>query len=158
MGSNLGQPRERVRDAFERLAGLAQTRVELTSRLYRTRPMGPQDQPDFVNAAAGVLTLLEPRGLLEAMLEIERAVGRRRQQRWGPRILDLDLVFMPGAVIDEPGLMLPHPGVCERNFVLYPLDDIAPTLWIPGAGRVADLKARVGGDGISVLEQLEFPP
>jgi 2-amino-4-hydroxy-6-hydroxymethyldihydropteridine diphosphokinase len=79
-------------------------------------------------------------------------MGRDRQERWGPRIVDLDLLWMTGGTIDEPGLTLPHPGVSERNFVLYPLDDIAPTLLIPGHGRVADLKSRVESDGISVLE------
>jgi 2-amino-4-hydroxy-6-hydroxymethyldihydropteridine diphosphokinase len=152
LGSNLNQPQERVIDAFEQLAALQGTRVELRSRLYLTRPMGPQDQPNFVNAAAGLLTRLARRELLDALLGIERAMGRDRQERWGPRIIDLDLVWMTGETIDEPGLTLPHPGVSERNFVLYPLSDIAPTLHIPGHGKVIDLKTRVGGDGISVLE------
>ena len=152
VGSNLNQPRLKVGDAFERLAALPDTRLELRSRIYITRPMGPQDQPDFVNAAAGLLTRLGARALLDALLAIELAMGRRRQERWGPRIIDLDLVWMHGEVIDEAGLTLPHPGVSERNFVLYPLSDIAPTLMIPGHGRVLDLKSRVGGGGISVLE------
>ena len=129
------------------------TRLERRSRLYRTRPMGPQDQPDYVNAAAGLLTQLTARELLDALLGVERAMGRDRQARWGPRIIDLDLIWMTGAVIDEPGLQVPHPGVSERNFVLYPLDDIAPTLIIPGHGRVDALKARVNGAGIAVLEK-----
>jgi 2-amino-4-hydroxy-6-hydroxymethyldihydropteridine diphosphokinase len=153
IGSNLNQPQRQVGDAFERLAALPDTRLELRSQIYLTRPMGPQDQPDFVNAAAGLLTRLGARELLDALLEIERAMGRSRQERWGPRIIDLDLVWMHGAVIDEPGLTLPHPGVSERNFVLYPLSDIAPTLMIPGHGRVADLKSRVSGGGVSVLDQ-----
>lgn len=152
VGSNLNQPRERVVEAFERLATLPDTRVELRSRLYLTRPMGPQDQPNFINAAAGLTTRLSARELLDALLDIERAMGRDRKERWGPRILDLDLLWMIGATIQEPGLTLPHPGVSERNFVLYPLFDIAPTLMIPGHGRVVDLKSRVDSDGISVLE------
>jgi 2-amino-4-hydroxy-6-hydroxymethyldihydropteridine diphosphokinase len=152
VGSNLDQPRQRVTEAFERLAALRETRLELRSQIYLTRPMGPQDQPDFVNAVAGLMTRLSARELLDALLDIERAMGRDRQERWGPRIVDLDLLWMIGATIDEPGLTLPHPGVSERNFVLYPLDDIAPTLLIPGHGRVVDLKSRVGSDGISVLE------
>ncbi len=151
VGSNLNQPLRQVGAAFERLAALPDTHLEVRSRIYLTRPMGPQDQPDFVNAAAGLLTRLGARQLLDAMLAIERAMGRRRQERWGPRIIDLDLVWLHGEVIDEPGLMLPHPGVSERNFVLYPLADIAPTLMIPGHGRVVDLKSRVGGSGLSVL-------
>jgi 2-amino-4-hydroxy-6-hydroxymethyldihydropteridine diphosphokinase len=155
LGSNLNQPRRQVGDAFLRLAALPDTRLELRSQLYLTRPVGPQDQPDFVNAAAGLLTRLGARGLLDALMEIERAMGRSRQERWGPRIIDLDLLWMHGEVIDEPGLTLPHPGVSERNFVLYPLSDIAPSLLIPGHGRVVDLKSRVGGGGISVLEYRE---
>ena len=153
VGSNLNQPLRQVGDAFERLAALPDTHLEVHSRIYLTRPMGPQDQPDFVNAAAGLLTRLGARELLDAMLAIERAMGRRRQERWGPRIIDLDLLWLHGDVVDEPGLTLPHPGVSERNFVLYPLADIAPTLMIPGHGRVVDLKSRVGGGGISVLER-----
>jgi 2-amino-4-hydroxy-6-hydroxymethyldihydropteridine diphosphokinase len=152
LGSNLNQPDERVREAVERLAEIAETRVELCSSLYLTRPMGPQDQPDFVNAVAGVLTRLPARGLLDALLGIERSMGRRRQERWGPRVIDLDLVWMLGEEIAEPGLTLPHPGVSRRNFVLYPLAEIAPTLEIPGHGRAAQLQATVGGEGISMLE------
>ena len=156
LGSNLNQPRERVLEAFERLVGLRDTRLELRSSLYLTHPMGPQDQPDYVNAAAGLLTQLSAPELLGELLEIERAMGRNRQERWGPRIVDLDLLWMPGPPIDEPHLQLPHPGVSERNFVLYPLNDIAPTLTIPGHGRVATLKSRVNSDGISVLQNRGF--
>jgi 2-amino-4-hydroxy-6-hydroxymethyldihydropteridine diphosphokinase len=152
IGSNLGDPRAQVAAALERIRLLPTSRLESQSRLYRTRPMGPQDQPDFVNAAAGVLTLLEPRPLLDALLEIERRMGRVREERWGPRLIDLDLVWMAGSPLEEPGLTLPHPGVSMRNFVLYPLSDIAPTLDIPGHGRVSELKARSGAAGISVLE------
>jgi 2-amino-4-hydroxy-6-hydroxymethyldihydropteridine diphosphokinase len=151
LGSNLGDPEGRVMEAFDRLTGVADTRVELRSRLYRSRPLGPQGQPDFVNAVAGLLTRLAARELLAELLEIERDMGRIRQERWGPRIVDLDLLWMTGERVDEPGLTLPHPGVPVRNFVLYPLSDIAPTLRIPGLGRVVDLKSRVNGDGMSVL-------
>lgn len=152
LGSNLNDPEKRVREAVARLAAVPDLRVELCSRLYRTRPMGPQDQPDFVNAAAGVLTRLSARELLDTLLAIERLMGRDRQQRWGPRIIDLDLIWMLGETVDEPGLTLPHPGVSDRNFVLYPLGDIAPTLQIPGHGRVLELMGRVSGEGIAVLD------
>jgi 2-amino-4-hydroxy-6-hydroxymethyldihydropteridine diphosphokinase len=152
IGSNLNHPQARVLEAFERLAALGAVRSVLRSRLYHTRPMGPQDQPDFVNAAAGLLTQVGARGLLEDLLGIEQAMGRNRQERWGPRVIDLDLVWMLGETIDEPGLTVPHPGVSMRNFVLYPLADIAPTLVIPGHGKVSELLRSVGGDGISVLQ------
>ena len=151
IGSNLNHPQARVREAFERLATLPDTRSVLRSRLYKTRPMGPQDQPQFANAAAGLLTLLSARELLDGLLQIEKAMGRSRQERWGPRVIDLDLVWMLGATIDEPGLTVPHPGVSTRNFVLYPLADIAPTLAIPGHGNVLELLRSAGDDGISVL-------
>jgi 2-amino-4-hydroxy-6-hydroxymethyldihydropteridine diphosphokinase len=155
IGSNLNHPQARVREAFERLGALAATRLVLRSRLYETRPMGPQDQPHFVNAAAGLLTQLPARALLDLLLGIETAMGRNRGERWGPRVIDLDLVCMWSTTIDEPGLTLPHPGVSTRNFVLYPLADIAPTLAISGHGNVLELLHSAGDGGISLLEQHE---
>ena len=151
IGSNLREPEMRVHEAFDRIGRLAETRLELRSRLYLSKPLGPQNQPYFVNAAAGLLTLHSARQLLDSLLAIEREMGRDRGERWGPRIIDLDLIWIAGAPIDETGLCVPHPAVSERNFVLYPLADIAPTLRIPGCGRVADLMLRVGGLGLSVL-------
>jgi 2-amino-4-hydroxy-6-hydroxymethyldihydropteridine diphosphokinase len=160
IGSNLNDPRARVCEAYERLAALPATLPVRRSRLYGTQPMGPQDQPDFVNAAAGLLSQLTARELLEGLQRIEAAMGRTRQEHWGPRVIDLDLVWMVGEAIDEaesmlrgPGLTLPHPGVSTRNFVLYPLADIAPTLAIPGHGNVLELLRRAGDAGITVLEQ-----
>jgi 2-amino-4-hydroxy-6-hydroxymethyldihydropteridine diphosphokinase len=152
VGSNLNHPQTQVREAFERLAALRATRLIMQSRFYATRPMGPQDQPYFVNAAAGLLTELTARELLGLLLGIEIDMGRNRQERWGPRVIDLDLVWMLGDAIDQPGLTVPHPGVSTRNFVLYPLADIAPSLVIPGHGIVSDLMRGVGDDGISVLD------
>lgn len=152
IGSNLSDPPARVQEAFEHIAALPGTRLVRRSNLYRTRPMGPQDQPDFVNAAAGLLTQLSARQMLEGLLQIEAAMGRNRQERWGPRVIDLDLIWMLGETIDEPGLTVPHPGVSTRNFVLYPLADIAPTLVIPGHGKVLELLHAAGDDGISILE------
>jgi 2-amino-4-hydroxy-6-hydroxymethyldihydropteridine diphosphokinase len=152
IGSNLNHPQARVREAFERLAALSATSLVLRSRLYETQPMGPQDQPYYVNAAAGLLTQLTARALLERLLQIEQAMGRNRQERWGPRIIDLDLIWILGETVDEPGLTVPHPGVSSRNFVLYPLADIAPTLAVPGHGTVSELLQRAGDDGITVLE------
>jgi 2-amino-4-hydroxy-6-hydroxymethyldihydropteridine diphosphokinase len=152
VGSNLQSPRDRVLEAIERMSTLETTRVGLRSHLYLTSPMGPKDQPDFVNAAVGLLTQLEPRDLLNGLLGIERDMGRDRQERWGPRVIDLDLLWMVDSAVDEPGLTVPHPGVSTRNFVLYPLADIAPTIKIPRVGLVLDLKRDAGGDGISVLE------
>jgi 2-amino-4-hydroxy-6-hydroxymethyldihydropteridine diphosphokinase len=151
IGSNLQSPRERVLEAMDRMEVLSGTPL-LRSHLYLAQPMGPKDQPDYVNAVAGLLTQATPRELLNELLAIERGMGRNRQLRWGPRVIDLDLVWMVDAAVDEPGLTVPHPGVSIRNFVLYPLADIAPTIKIPEYGSVLDLKRSVGGDGISVLE------
>jgi 2-amino-4-hydroxy-6-hydroxymethyldihydropteridine diphosphokinase len=152
IGSNLDSPRERVLEAIERMMALNGARLMVRSRLYLTRPMGPQDQPNFVNAAVGLLTQLTPQELLSGLNGIERSMGRDRQERWGPRIIDLDLLWMIDSPVSEPGLTVPHPGVSTRNFVLYPLADIAPTIKIPKVGNVLDLKRDAGGDGISVLE------
>ncbi len=113
--------------------------------------MGPQDQPDYINAAAGFLTQLSAPQLLEQLLQIEWAMGRHRTVRWGPRIIDLDLVWMNDAATSGPELTVPHPGVSSRNFVLYPLADLAPTLDIPGYGDVQTMMRAVGAADISVL-------
>jgi 2-amino-4-hydroxy-6-hydroxymethyldihydropteridine diphosphokinase len=152
IGGNLESPRERVLEAMTHIAALESVRALMGSRLYLSRPMGPQDQPDFVNAAVGFLTTVSPRDLLNELLNIERGMGRNREARWGPRVIDLDLIWMVDAEVAEPGLTVPHPGVSIRNFVLYPLADIAPTIKIPGMGTVLELKRSVGGDGISILE------
>jgi 2-amino-4-hydroxy-6-hydroxymethyldihydropteridine diphosphokinase len=151
IGSNLHDPRERVLEALTRLAQVPQVHSVLASRLYRSRPMGPQDQPEFVNAAAGFVTQLTAREVLGALLDIEQRMGRHRGERWGPRIIDLDLIWMLDSRTEEPGLSLPHPGVSSRNFVLYPLADIAPTLEIPGSGQVLSLKSAAGDAGIWVM-------
>jgi len=149
IGSNLAEPLEQVRTAFERLARIRDTRLLARSRVYETRPLGPQDQPDFINAVAGLLTRLNAVELLSELKAIERDMGRASPPvRWGPRIIDLDLLLYDAQVIEEPGLIVPHPGIHERNFVLYPLADIAPTLLIPGHGSVGELARRRGADGL----------
>ena len=155
LGSNLDEPRQQIAMAFEQLAKLADCRLFARSRLYASKPLGPQDQPDFINAAAGMLTVLDVHALLAGLQDIERSMGKQSpQQRWGARRIDLDLLVFGNEVHDEPSLRVPHPGVSTRNFVLYPLLDIAPELSIPGQGRVAKLAARVGSDGIAPLDSL----
>jgi len=138
LGSNLDGPARQVDTAFDSLAELPETRLIGRSSLYRSAPFGGVEQPEFVNAAASLLTLLEPAELLEALKAIERSRGREASDlRWGPRVLDLDLLVYSGLVADEDGLTIPHPGIAERNFVLLPLRELAPDLVIPGLGRVA---------------------
>lgn len=143
IGSNLDGPAAHVAGAYEDLSRLPDTRVIARSPLYKSPPMGPQGQPDFINAVAALQTGLGAGMLMQALLSIETQHGRRRDgTRWGPRNLDLDLLLYGDTVSDAPELVLPHPGMHERAFVLYPLADIAPGLVIPGLGAVEELRAR----------------
>jgi len=152
VGSNLDDPRAQLLRAFDQLAAIPATRCILVSPLYASIPMGPVAQPDFVNAVAALLTQLTPRELLTHLRAIERQAGRPEQhEKWGPRVLDLDLLVFGRQVLREPDLTVPHPGVVERNFVLYPLADIAPDLDVPGLGRAAGLRDRVAPTGLQAL-------
>jgi 2-amino-4-hydroxy-6-hydroxymethyldihydropteridine diphosphokinase len=150
VGSNIQDPRAQVLNAVGKLQALApQLRVVLVSPLYGTKPFGPVAQPDFVNGVVGALTQLDASALLRSLQAIEVALGRPTQhEKWGPRVIDLDLLIYGREQLKEPGLTLPHPGIVERNFVLYPLADIAPDLDVPGLGRVAELRKRVAQAGI----------
>lgn len=144
IGSNLDDPGRQVRAAIEALKRLPRSTFAGASRLYRSAPWGKLDQPAFVNAAAAISTALSPRELLDALLAIERAHGRTREgERWGPRVIDLDLLVFGAEAIDEPGLHVPHPRLAERAFALLPLADLAPDLEIPGQGVVRALAERV---------------
>jgi 2-amino-4-hydroxy-6-hydroxymethyldihydropteridine diphosphokinase len=144
LGSNLDDPRAQVGRAFDALAALPGTRLVLRSSLYSSRPLGPVEQPDFVNAVAGLLTALEPGPLLAALKDLEARLGRARPVvRWGPRRIDLDLLVHGTARSATGELTLPHPGIAERAFVLAPLAEIAPDLDVPGLGRVRALLAGV---------------
>jgi len=152
IGSNLDDPEQQVRAAIDALARLPRSTFVGASRLYRTAPWGKADQPAFVNAAAAVSTALSPRELLAALLAIERAQGRVRDgERWGPRVIDLDILVYGDARIDEPGLHVPHPRLAERAFALLPLADLQPDLEIPGLGRVSALAERVDATGCAAL-------
>lgn len=153
LGSNLDNPRAHVERALEELAALASTRMIAASPLYRSRPLGPPDQPDYINAVAALETSFAPMQLLERLQRLERRHGRvPGGERWGPRPLDLDLLICSQQRIDTARLAVPHPQLSARAFVLYPLADIAPpTLRIPGYGRLAGLLARVSGDDLQKL-------
>lgn len=143
IGSNLDGPELQVQAALEALAELPGTRRVICSAFLRNVAMGPQPQPEFVNAVAGLLTQLLPVQLLDELLAIERRQGRDRSTslRWGPRRIDLDLLVYGDLVINTERLVLPHPGIASRNFVLLPLMEIAPTLRVPGLGPVWCLAA-----------------
>jgi 2-amino-4-hydroxy-6-hydroxymethyldihydropteridine diphosphokinase len=151
VGSNIEDPRAQVLEAIEKLRTLspARFRVVLVSPLYGTKPFGPIAQPDFVNGVVGALTQLDSKTVLRELQAIEAALGRpAERQKWGPRVIDLDFLMYGREQRAEAELTLPHPGIVERNFVLYPLADIAPDLDVPGLGRVAGLRRRVAHAGI----------
>ena len=131
VGSNLGDPICQIRQALEELKLLPQSQLLLTSSLYASKPMGPQDQPDYVNAVALIETSLDPIELLDALQQLEQDHQRVRDRRWGPRTLDLDILLYDQQCIDHPRLTVPHVGMHERNFVLYPLAEISPQLRLP---------------------------
>ena len=162
VGSNLDDPRAQVLKAVDKLRALqgsAQTRVIAVSPLYGSVPFGPVKQADFVNAVVGVLTQLDPPALHAQMRAIETALGRPAQhEKWGPRVIDLDLLMYGRERRDDPALTLPHPGIVARNWVLYPLADIAPDLDVPGLGRVAELKGRSAPEGLWPLEARTHAP
>jgi len=142
LGSNLHGPARQLETTFELLGDIRATRLIKRSSLYRSAPFGGVDQPDFINAVASLLTQLSAQDLLRELQRVEDERGRERGGvRWGPRVLDLDLLVYSNQKIDEPGLCVPHPGIAERNFVLLPLGEIAPELNIPGLGRIASLDA-----------------
>jgi len=151
LGSNLDSPESQVKTAIEALACLPQTRLQARSSLYRSAPMGPQDQPDYLNAVVELCTGLDPESLLDKLQGIERAQGRVRAQHWGPRTLDLDILLYGEAVVASERLIIPHPGVAERSFVLYPLAEINGQLDIPGLGRVQSLLEQCPDIGLTRL-------
>jgi 2-amino-4-hydroxy-6-hydroxymethyldihydropteridine diphosphokinase len=153
IGSNLDRPANQVQRALGALPQLPQTRLVLQSSLYGSKPLGPALQPDFVNAVAALLTQLEAAAFFGALRALETTLGREPPRvRWGPRRIDLDLLLFDAERLDTPELTLPHPGIVQRNFVLYPLLEVAPELNVPGHGRLAELAARADPAGIWRLD------
>jgi len=141
LGANLGDREATVRRASELIG------ARRLSSLRETAPWGVEDQPPFVNAVAEIETDVGPRELLDRLLEVERALGRVRAERWGPRTIDLDLLLYGYEEIAGPGLTVPHPHLHERLFVLEPLAELAPDLEVPGRGRIS-----------SLLREIQSPP
>ena len=140
LGSNMADPVAQVQSGFAALKQLADTRVEVCSSLYRTAPVGLQDQPDFINAVCRVKTRIAPAVLMQRLLDIERVHGRVRQgEKGGPRSLDLDLLLYSDELIQSAELTVPHPRLHERAFVLYPLLELDPEMSIPGRGSLREL-------------------
>lgn len=142
LGSNLEDPISQVSEALKELAQIPNTRVLKQSQLYRSDPVGPPGQPDYINAVAELETELNPNELLDALQSIEQAHQRRRLVRWGPRTLDLDILLIDREQIATERLSVPHPYMHEREFVLYPLAEIAPELQLPNGESLDSLLAR----------------
>jgi 2-amino-4-hydroxy-6-hydroxymethyldihydropteridine diphosphokinase len=132
LGSNLDQPRQQVATALDELNALPLSRVSSASKLYASCPVGPQDQPDFVNAVVALETHLSPLALLDQLQALEQRHRRRRERHWGPRTLDLDVLLFDTTSVEHPRLQVPHLHMHERAFVLRPLLDIAPHLHLRG--------------------------
>lgn len=138
LGSNLLNPMQQLKLAVQEIAQLPQTKVVKASSLYASKPMGPQNQPDYVNAVCKIATALSPYQLLDALQQIELKHGRvRKEERWGPRTLDLDILLFGSLNEDTERLQLPHPGIAAREFVLVPLFEITPDLLMPDGQPLA---------------------
>ena len=154
LGGNLGDVETTLTEAMWALDSLPQTSIRAQSRFYRTPPWGNTEQPPFLNAVVELQTRMAPRVLLDRLLEIEARFGRDRSEgeKWGPRVLDLDLLVYGEEQMDEPGLHLPHPHLHERAFVLVPLAEIAPRLEIVGVGKISGLLQAIDASGIEAIE------
>lgn len=137
-GSNLGDRRANLEGALARLAQVPGVTVTRVSGRYRTAPWGVTEQPEFLNLAAKIRTSLSPHGLLCTAKDIEREMGRTNTERWGPRVIDIDILMYDSSTMNSDDLELPHPGMAERAFVLVPLAEIEPDLILPDGQRVAD--------------------
>lgn len=155
LGSNLENPSQQVTDAFIELDALPTTQLLRRSSLWKTKPFGPQDQPDFINAVAEVTTDLAPLELLAQLQKIENLHQRKRERHWGPRTLDLDLLAYEQVVLSSKKLTLPHPGIAERVFVLCPLAELDENLSFPNLGTVKQLIQQLGEQACNEVLPLE---
>lgn len=146
LGSNLQGPEQQLRSALETLAAHPDIKLAAVSSLYQSKPVGPQDQPDYVNAVAELHTELAPEALLDVLQHIENQHNRVRLRHWGERTLDLDILLYGEQIIHSPRLTVPHKEMCKRSFVLYPLAQIAPQLRLPDGQRLPDVLLQVTND------------
>lgn len=152
LGANLHQPLQQLQQAVLALAALQDCQLLKVSSLYGSKPMGPQDQPDYVNAVAALATTLSAEQLLDRLQRIELEQGRQRKdERWGPRTLDIDILLFGVQIMHTERLTVPHYGMKVREFVLYPLAEIAPELHLPGGVPLTELLTTVPLNGLVVL-------
>ena len=152
LGSNLDNPKEHVKQALEDLKKLPQSRLLLASKLYLSKPVGPQDQDDFINAVVLLVTELEPLALLDQLQAIEQRHQRVRERHWGPRTLDLDLLLFGDQCIETSRLTVPHAELANRDFVVGPLFELCPELILPGGTRLQELLQRCPIDGLICID------
>lgn len=150
LGANLDQPQQQLEQALRELARLPNVALVAQSSLYHSKPVGPQDQPDYVNAVAAIETDLEPLALLDALQQLEQDHGRIRKRHWGERTLDLDIILIDDCVIDSERLKVPHPFAQQRSFVLYPLAEISPQLIFPDGTALQQLLTELDNDLIRI--------
>lgn len=155
LGSNQGESIATLNSALKQLADHASIELQAVSSFYQTKPVGSQNQPDYVNAVVGLTTDLSAQELLAVLLEIERLHGRVRDPnlRWGPRTLDLDLLLYGDAVIQEANLVVPHPELCKRVFVVYPLFEITPDLALPSGSSLKTCKNQLSADDLQIITE-----
>ncbi|KZN67931.1 2-amino-4-hydroxy-6-hydroxymethyldihydropteridine diphosphokinase [Pseudoalteromonas luteoviolacea] len=152
LGANLYEPQAQLHKAVEALRNHADIKHLVVSSFYASKPMGPQDQPDYVNAVAKFSTLLEPEPLLDQLQLIEQQQGRvRKEERWGPRTLDLDILLFNSATIDTPRLTVPHYGLCDREFVVFPMLELSPELCLPNGTALKDIATNLPRNGLTAL-------
>lgn len=154
VGANLYNPKKQVQIAIANLTKLPATTLLMYSSLYRSRPLGPQNQPDYINAVSAIETALPPYELLRALQELEKHQGRQRNgKRWEPRVIDLDILLYGDSRIQNDDLIIPHSQLTWREFVLYPLAEIAKNLILPTGESILTLKAQCSVRGITRLKQ-----
>ncbi len=155
LGSNLSDPQAQIIAALAKLKQLANCSVTAISSLYFSRPMGPQDQPDYMNAVVAIETQLSPIQLLDQLQNIENTAGRiRKDNRWGARILDLDILLFEDLIINTQRLIVPHYGLKLREFVLLPLAEIAADLILPDGSKVSQLANQIEKNGLKIHSKL----
>ncbi len=155
LGSNLSGPEQQIRNAIAAIDKIINSEIVHVSQLYFSRPMGPKDQPDYMNAVLALRTGLSPLELLDQLQAIENEAGRiRKDNRWGPRVLDLDILLYDNDVIENDRLTVPHYGLKLREFVLLPLAEIAPSLSLPDGSSVAELSVNIPKNGLKIHSKL----
>jgi len=155
LGSNLDEPLSQLKKAIESLKHVKKSKLLNVSGFYQSAPIGPQDQPDYINAVAKMSTNLTAEHLLDELQAIENKQGRVRRQRWGARTLDLDVLLFGNEIINTERLTVPHCGISERNFVLYPLNELVDSgFYIPKAGVMSELLAVSPMTGIERLNEI----